>query len=157
MAINKDDFKNTQGNYEAKNSLIDALIDATNDHMAESATDDVHGLANAVIVESGSNQYGRYKKYGDGSAECHGYMDVEAIITSPAMGLYRSDYFQVTLPIDFINPDYSIQFWAEATGLSIGFAFGEGASKTSVAIARGSEFTTPSMFRIHYQAYGMWE
>lgn len=35
MAINKDDFKNTQGNYEAKNSLIDALIDEVQAHMAE--------------------------------------------------------------------------------------------------------------------------
>lgn len=44
MAINKNDFKNAEGNYEAKNALMDAVIDATNAHMAESASDDVHGI-----------------------------------------------------------------------------------------------------------------
>lgn len=34
MAINKDDFKNAEGNYEAKNTLMDAVIDGVNGNEA---------------------------------------------------------------------------------------------------------------------------
>lgn len=35
MAINKNDFKNAEGNYEAKNTLMDAVIDGVNGNEAQ--------------------------------------------------------------------------------------------------------------------------
>ena len=102
MALNK--LKKWIGT-QAMTAFFDQLndnVDATNDHMEESASDDVHGLANAVIVESGSNARGSYIKWGDGTMIC----------TNHSFTLYyvQSNTLQSTwtYPVPFINDNVTV-------------------------------------------------
>ncbi len=49
---------------------IDVIAEDLADHAAETAEDDVHGLAGKVIVESGSNENGYYVRWDDGTQIC---------------------------------------------------------------------------------------
>lgn len=60
MAINKNDFKNAEGNYEAKNALMDAVIDGVNGneaqlntHMADYATFVNGGDVHTATLQNG--------------------------------------------------------------------------------------------------------
>ena len=49
---------------------IDVIAEDLADHAAETAEDDVHGLAGKVVVESGSNENGYYVRWDDGTQIC---------------------------------------------------------------------------------------
>lgn len=65
----RDDVDNLRDNVEAH---VDNTTDAhgIDDHFNATPEDDVHGLAGKVIVESGSNENGRYVIWDDGTQIC---------------------------------------------------------------------------------------
>lgn len=77
------------------------------DHMLKTAEDDVHGLANAVIVESGSNENGHYVKYGDGTMRCRFVTEGRALssvsTTTQNIRVYRSARIDWIYPQPFIE------------------------------------------------------
>ena len=46
------------------------FVGAVDSHLAATLADDVHGLAGAVVAETGSNENGNWVKYGNGIMEC---------------------------------------------------------------------------------------
>ena len=81
--------------------------EAIDDHIASGADEDVHGLANKVIVESGSNEDGEYIRFGDGTQICWQTFYAgtrtyagDGTYANP----YRSNTVNWTFPKPFISP-----------------------------------------------------
>ena len=96
-----------------KPSLLDKFKDFVNglrsnwdeyeDHVADTVTDNVHGLADKVIIETGNNANGRYIKFGDGTMICYGSISKTLSIDIAFGSLFRNDNdtLVITYPVSF--------------------------------------------------------
>ena len=111
MALYKESMINkVEDDLQGRNQNWDELETHLEDyetHKAESASDDVHGLANKVIVESGSNEDGEYIRFGDGTQICWQTFYAgtrtyagDGTYANP----YRSNTVNWTFPKPFISP-----------------------------------------------------
>ena len=124
MAMEKEALTNTIESDLAKRNRNWDKVDT---HLAEDVSDNVHGLANAVIVDSGNNQHGRYIKFGDGTI----IMYMKPYVLMPALSQYSTEA-TVILPISFVDTDY---MWVATQGdihgsyIAATAVFGQGATK----------------------------
>lgn len=81
---------------------IDVIAEDLADHAAETATDNVHGLAGKIIEESGSNEDGSYVRFSNGLQVCWLYVEETLDITTTAAGGYRSADSSHALPATFV-------------------------------------------------------
>jgi len=74
----KDFVNGLKANWEDYVDHINNTTDAhgIDEHVAATAEDDVHGLAGAVIVDSGSNDNGSWVRFGNGLQICWTYVYV---------------------------------------------------------------------------------
>lgn len=127
-------------------SLLDKFKDFVNglkanwedyvDHVAETAEDNVHGLAGQVITESGSNGNGSYIRFGDGTQVC--WAEVKATYFS---GSYASVTWTYPKPF-YSEPEFvgativspNLRGSTALTNLDLGPPFIRNSSGTSVTI-----------------------
>ena len=81
---------------------IDVIAEDLADHAAETATDNVHGLAGKIIEESGSNENGSYVRFSNGLQVCWLYVEETLDINKAAAGGYRSTESTHALPATFV-------------------------------------------------------
>ncbi len=126
-------------------------------HLAQTAVDNVHGLAEAVIVESGSTDTGQYIRFGNGIQICwHRYVpDIKPTTQIGSTGIYRSEIEEWVFPKPFITGTGLVVHvetvytnrWAtlanSPTSTSVNYAFlsagtgSSGSTSTTVAFAIG--------------------
>lgn len=71
------------------------------DNAAEQINENFQGLA----FETGSNEYGRWKKYADGTLEVFFSAPFNSVpINIPTGGMYRSEVIGFDYPVPFIEP-----------------------------------------------------
>lgn len=112
-------------------------------------------LGQGVISEIGSNPYGRYIRYGDGTQICTGSVEVD--ISEWSFNAGRS-----TLPKEFIGR-YTIAFSRYSPSVSnrnemvaLGSIVPSSSSNSEVAFGVGSPSSVSKVFTLQYTAIGRW-
>lgn len=115
-------------------------------------------FANKAIVESGSNQYGRYIKFGDGTMICsrrflHGEFAFTTKQTEMVYGYYNPD---VTFPQPFVGGLPSVSLNLSSNGLLI--AMYSNLKLNGFSIRAWSQFAgTHTGLEYSYTAIGRWK
>ncbi len=158
LKANWEDYIDHAGN-TADAHGIDVIAEDLADHAAETAEDDVHGLAGKIIEESGSNKDGSYVRFSNGLQVCWGSK------TIPGEGWSGSGdkryltgqglYFPITFasaPI-FLGTTRDAQIGARSAKLT---NFNAGTSNVS-NIAFSGWGTASGSFYLHWVAIGWWK
>ena len=136
-----------------------ALIENFNSHLETGASDDVHGLADKVIIETGNNANGQYIKFGDGTMICYGSISKILSIDIAFGSLFRNDNdtLVITYPVSFYetapalnvfnNGSTTVFFANQTTGT---------ASEARLYALRPAAFTD-SNIRLNWCAIGRWK
>lgn len=117
-------------------------------------------LEQSIVLETGSNSNGRWIKYGDGTMECFGQINVTATLTSTWGGQFTSGltYITLTYPQTFTSVDY-----IDASGLSSTGPMPCKAYFMTIGLSSGTYFlatgasTTSRTYVLRYKIVGRWK
>ena len=81
---------------------------AINDTNLNQMQTNIENAINAIIVESGSNENGKYIKFGDGTLICYGRASMSFSMNIEFGSVFRSDMQSISLPYSFIDTNYVV-------------------------------------------------
>lgn len=119
-------------------------------------------LGGAVIVESGSNANGEYRRWGDGTQICWGETSFDTAMTSPpSSALGNTGNRNITMPIEFAEPPISKVFISGKTERANVFTMGANSPNTVDTIRFRFASLLPESatmtYYVHYIAIGRWK
>ena len=126
---------------------IQENFEEVDEHMAESAS--------KHIRESGSNQYGRWIKFDDGTMICSGTVEVDLSIWTFSAG--RKQYpqpFASSVAISYARHITTVNNTAEMKALG---SLVPSSSETEVIFGVGEPVTEQTIFIVQYVAIGRWK
>jgi len=151
-----DDVDNLRDTVEAhEENTTDAH--GIDEHVAATAEDDVHGLAGAVIVDSGSNENGSWVRFGNGLQVC--WHTVICVYTELTPGRHTKTW---TLPKSFVNRFYlfSVNLTADPIDATKGSVTGQrvhGRSASSAEYYLSITTNFSSAASVELFAIGRWK
>ena len=156
MALYKESMINKiEDDLQGRNQNWDTL----ETHLETGASDDVHGLADKVIIETGNNANGRYIKFGDGTMICYGSISKTLSIDIAFGSLFRNDNdtLVITYPVSFYEtaPALNVFNNGNTTALFANQTTGT-VSEARLYALRPTAFTG-SVIQLNWCAIGRWK
>lgn len=111
------------------------------------------------IIESGSNDNGKWIKFADGTMICSNRISIYATINLAYGPLYRSDVINIPdFPVEFIEkPSYSFSCDSTYSAFTVNWSVTTKTNTGTIILTRIGSSTPTADFNISYIAIGKWK